>query len=56
MEKKLAEYKCNTNEAINLKLGNVSFLNIMSLMLEYFSAFLGNIPVYKSTQVLVCTY
>lgn len=25
MEKKLAEYKCNTNEAIQLKLGNVIF-------------------------------
>lgn len=25
MEKKLAEYKCNTNEAIQLKLGNVTF-------------------------------
>jgi len=24
MEKKLAEYKCNTNEAIQLKLGNVT--------------------------------
>lgn len=25
MEKKLAEYKCNTNEAIQLKLGNAIF-------------------------------
>lgn len=37
MEKKLAEYKCNTNEAIHLKLGKI--LKYRSDVTHYFRSF-----------------